>query len=109
MAENALLVERDAPVRSEVRRDARPKLHAVGERDHARDTRREIAHHLRKGVLEPASKLEQRQVGVAQLRAGQPGLVVVGRQDALEIAEILRGALRAEVFGGLGGRSLLSS
>ena len=53
------LVERQPPLRREVRRDPRPRRHAIAERDQAREPPLEARHRVRERVAQPLDHLER--------------------------------------------------
>ena len=71
MAEDAVLVERDAAVRGEIGGDARAGGDPVVQGDDPRILRFERRHRAREGVAQPGHDLEQRQIGIAQLAPRQ--------------------------------------
>src|SRR5436190_1758377 len=53
------LVQRQPPLRREVRRDPRPRRHAIAERDQAREPPLEARHRVRERVAQPLDHLER--------------------------------------------------
>src|SRR5262245_38251879 len=72
--EDALLVERDAARRGEVRGDARALAHALGQCAQVRQLALELACAVREGVADALEHLEQRQVDVAAAASEDPAL-----------------------------------
>src|SRR5215471_20117414 len=66
--EDAVLVEWDAALRGEIGRNAGTGGDAIMHADDARMFGFEPRHHARKGVTQPGDDLEQRQVGIGDLR-----------------------------------------
>src|SRR5687767_9071289 len=95
MTEDALLIEGNAPRRSEVGGESRPRRNPVMDTQKARKAR--LAHGARKGKSKSLDHLKKRQVHIGKL-------VVHG---TLEIAHELRQPLRQENSGPPPGFALL--
>ena len=107
VAPDAPLAERDAPLRREIRRDARALRDAVAQRDHARDLLLEPLHALREAVAQALDDLEQAEIDISELAAEQE-MAAAARQNLLEVAEEFRHAIAPEIPGAaLGRRNLL--
>src|SRR5206468_2303738 len=98
MPEDVVLVERDAPLRFEVRGDARPCRDPLVQRDRPRIFRRPPLHRAGKSIAQAGDHLEERQVRIGKRLAEKPS-AFFARQHALEVAEEFRQALGGEVRG----------
>src|SRR2546425_1241225 len=98
MPEDVVLVERDAPLRFEVRGDARPCRDPLVQRDRPRIFRHQPLHRAGKSIAQAGDHLEERQVRIGKRLAEKPS-AFFARQHALEVAEEFRQALGGEVRG----------
>src|ERR1039458_8993985 len=98
MAEDAVLVEGDAPVAGKIGLDVRSDGDAVVQIDQALNFALEGLHAIRKGITQPLDDLEQRKIGVGHPAAGEIEAAVV-LQQPLEITEIFRHPLLPEFLG----------
>src|SRR6185437_15720713 len=96
MAEDAVLVEGDAPLAGEIGLDVRPCGDAVAQPEQARNRLLEGLQALRKCVAQSFHDLEHRQIGVSRSAAGQIG-TAMALQQPLEIAQIFRHPLVPEL------------
>src|SRR5262245_29277949 len=87
VTENTLLVERNAPFRGEIGRDARTLADPLGQHDKSGDLSLEPLHAVGESVAQARHDLEQREVDIAQPPA-EHIVAAVSLQHPLEIAEI---------------------
>ena len=91
MAEDALLVERQAALRGEIRGNPWTGRYARVQRHHVPIPSREPRHRVRKRVMQPGHDLEQRQVCVGEPGADKMGGPAwVAREHTFEIADVFR-------------------
>src|SRR5439155_459839 len=98
--EDPLLVERQPPLRLEVRRHPWPLRHPIAQGDQARDPPLEPRHRVRERVAQPLDHLEGGQVDVREVAPDQPPslALLVAREHVLEPAEVFRQPLLHEVL-----------
>src|SRR5437773_1090824 len=98
MPEDALLVERDPPLRREIGGNARARSDALVQRDRPGVFRLQLLHRAGKSIAQTRDHLEKRQVRIGKGPAEEPA-VSLPRQHPLEVAEEFRQPLGGEVRG----------
>src|SRR5436190_911125 len=98
MPEDALLVERDPPLRREIGGNARARSDALVQRDRPGVFRLQPLHRAGKSIAQTRDHLEKRQVRIGKGPAEEPA-VSLPRQHPLEVAEEFRQPLGGEVRG----------
>src|SRR5882724_3496385 len=88
-AENAVLVEGDAPIAGKISLDVRPRSDAVAQIDQPGNPALERLHAVGKGVAQPLHDLEQRQIDIGRSAAGGIS-AAIALYKSFEIAEIFR-------------------
>src|SRR5579862_1861118 len=95
VAEDAVLVERNASVAREIPRDLRSRGDAIMQFAQSPNVALESPHPPRKSVAQPRHELEQREIDISELAAGHVRAAALLHQS-LEITEIFRHALLPE-------------